>query len=319
MSFLSRVRRSAASLPIPPLRLRQAGTGGAGAYVSIPVPDRLVPWCANPACQSGWLHLWRSRSRPVFEDGWTCSPECTQACLSLAVARETIAVETGSPVYRHRIPLGLLLLEQEWIQPAQLRRALEAQRSAGEGRIGFWLLRQNAISEEMLARALALQWSCPVLRLAPHDPQQMASVMPRLFVESSGALPLRVVAQRLVYLGFEEALDPALAFAVQHVLNLQVESGIVPESGFKPAHARMMGASFPPLERIEAVSLPAAADALARCIEQVQPAQARLVRVHEWLWLRMWLRDSGLCPPERESVLDAICSIGALEPTPPAT
>ena len=29
--------------------------------------------CANPGCGSGWFHLWRSRSTPVFESGWSCS------------------------------------------------------------------------------------------------------------------------------------------------------------------------------------------------------------------------------------------------------
>ena len=34
--------------------------------------------CANPACASGWLKFWRSRSAPVFEGGWSCSPACTR-------------------------------------------------------------------------------------------------------------------------------------------------------------------------------------------------------------------------------------------------
>ena len=34
--------------------------------------------CANPGCRTGWLHLWRSRSSPIFEAGWTCPPNAPE-------------------------------------------------------------------------------------------------------------------------------------------------------------------------------------------------------------------------------------------------
>src|ERR1700679_3964628 len=43
--------------------------------------------CAHPGCRSGWIHLLRSRSAPVFEGGWTCSAECTAARVAAAVRR----------------------------------------------------------------------------------------------------------------------------------------------------------------------------------------------------------------------------------------
>ena len=51
--------------------------------------------CSNPGCRSGWLHLWRKRSVPVFEQGWTCSPECTGARVEAAVQREQDGTEEG--------------------------------------------------------------------------------------------------------------------------------------------------------------------------------------------------------------------------------
>ena len=69
--------------------------------------------------------------------------------------------------------------------------------------------------------------------------------MPRLFVDAFGALPLRVAAGKILYLGFEDRLDPVLALAVERMTGLRVESGLVQESavpsGAQP-HAR--GASF---------------------------------------------------------------------------
>ncbi len=61
----------------------------------------------------------------------------------------------------------------------------------------------------------------------------------------SERLPLRVAAGRILYLGFEDRLDPALALAVERMTGLRVESGLVRESLFRPAHARMLEARFP--------------------------------------------------------------------------
>jgi hypothetical protein len=76
--------------------------------------------------------------------------------------------------------------------------------------------------------------------------------VPRLFVDAFGALPLRVAAGRLLYLGFEDRLDPVVALAVERMSGLRVESGLVQESLFGPAHARMLSAKFPAVELIEA-------------------------------------------------------------------
>ena len=49
-----------------------------------------------------------------------------------------------------------------------------------------------------------------------------------------------VAAGKIVYLGFEDRLDPVLALAVERMTGLRVESGLVQESLFRPAHARML-------------------------------------------------------------------------------
>ena len=61
---------------------------------------------------------------------------------------------------------------------------------------------------------------------------------------------------------------------------------------------------------IEAVSESSAAHALARSMERARPIASRLVRVHDCLWLRMWLRPQHGPLPEAGSVLDLVCSIG---------
>ena len=213
--------------------------------------------------------------------------------------------------YRHRIPLGLLMLEKGWITRAQLREALQAQATTGSGRLGEWLIKQNATDEAFVTRALAQQWSCPVLSLEAQDTAALTFAMPRLFLDAFGALPLRVAQGRLLYLGFEQSLDPVLALAVGRMTGMQVESGIVRSSLFRPALCRMLNEKFPTVQLAEAVSASAAAHLLARSIERLHPAASRLVRVRDCVWLRMWHRSDLNPVPQISEVSDVVCSIGA--------
>ena len=267
--------------------------------------------CANSTCTSGWLKLWRSRSAPVFEGGWSCSPACTAMRVHSAVRREMEARGNAEEGHRHRIPLGLAMLEQGWITGAQLRGALEAQKAAGGGRLGQWLVRQQGVSEQLVTRALGIQWSCPVLGMELNDVEGLTALVPRLFVDAFGTLPLRVAAGKILYLGFEARLDAVLALAVERMTGLRVESGLVQESLFRPAHARMLNAKFPPVELIEASSEPALVQALSRRIEKARPVESRLVRMHDCLWLRMWLHPQSGPLPETSSIEDLISSVRA--------
>jgi hypothetical protein len=230
----------------------------------------------------------------------------------MSVRREWGGRVTAREIHRHRIPLGLVMLEQNWITRAELRDALQAQRSAGTGRLGSWLIHQRAANEQTVTRALGLQWSCPVLGLESHDPQGLTVVMPRLFVDAFGALPLRLAAGKVLYLGFEESLDSVLALAVERMTGLRVESGIVQGSLFEAAHARMLDAQFPHVELIEAVSEGAAVLALTKSIERTRPVASRLVRVHDCIWLRLWKSLQCGPVPDADTVLDLVCSIGRL-------
>ncbi len=269
-------------------------------------PSLLVT-CSNLGCSSGWLHFGRSRSVPVFEDGWTCSPACTSERVGAAVARELEGRVAGEP-HRHRLPLGLLMLEQGWITPVELKAAREAQAASG-GRLGDWLVSQGKVSDAQLTRALSLQWSCPVLPLGCFDPESLSPVLPRLFAEAFGALPLRIAAGKLLYLGYEARPDPVLALAIERMSGLRTESGLLQGSQFLSAHSRFTAAVFPPAEFFEAASQAALVKVLTRAIEEVRPVRARLVRVHDWLWMRLWRHPQDGPVPGRNKVQDVICTL----------
>jgi hypothetical protein len=264
--------------------------------------------CANPACSSGWLKLLRPRSTPVFEGGWCCSAGCVRTVIEAAIGRELDARTAGGGTHSHRIPLGLAMLEQGWITGTQLRGALEAQRSAGGGRLGYWLVRGQGVSEQLVTRALGIQWSCPVLSAELHAVEGLTALVPRLFVDAFGALPLRTAAGRILYLGFEDRLDQVLALGVERMTGLRVECGLVAGSIFRPAHAAMLRAAFPPVELMEASSEVSLAEVLAQRLERSRPVDSRLVRVHDCFWLRMWLRPQTGAIPGAMGVRDVIAS-----------
>jgi hypothetical protein len=210
--------------------------------------------------------------------------------------------------YRHRIPLGLAMLEQGWITPIALRAALAAQRTAGRGRLGEWLVRQRSSSEELVTRALGLQWGCPVLNMEFHHPEDLTALLPRLFIDAFGALPLRVAAAKILYLGFEDRIDPALALATERMTGLHVETGLVQGSFFRPAHALALESRFPSVELIEAATEQALALALTKAVEEARPVEARLARIHDCFWLRIWRRRQTGHLPDSGSIRDLIAS-----------
>jgi len=263
--------------------------------------------CANPQCNTGWIRLWRPRETPVVQGGWCCSEACTRAVVNAAVSRE-MQGRGAEESHHHRIPLGLTMLEAGWITQADLRAALAAQRSSGGGRLGQWLVRQRSASEEQVTRALGLQWNCPVLAAEFHHPEELTALLPRFFVDAFGALPLRVAAERILYLGFEERPDSALSLAVERITGLRVESGVVEESHFRPAHRRMLEAQFPAVELIEAGSESALTATLATAVEHFRSREMRLARVHDCLWARIWLRLQHGPVPEPGTVIDLIAS-----------
>ncbi len=281
--------------------------GGASAGLA----HGIFSTCANPRCGSGWLRLWRRRETPVFEGGWCCSEACMAARVAWALNREMDGRGSPREGHRHRIPLGLVLLEQGWITNQDLRAALQLQKDAGGGRLGRWLVESRSASQENVTRALGLQWGCPVLAMEFHHPEGLTALVPRLFVDAFGALPLRVAAGRILYLGFEDHLDAALALALERMTGLEVVGGLVQEPAFRPAHSRLLEARFPAAELIEAATESALASAFSKAIERTRPVESRLVRVHDCFWLRMWIRPDSGPLPETESIRDLIGSVGS--------
>lgn len=270
----------------------------------------IFPACGNPRCATGWLRLWRNRRAPGFEGRWACSAECMGDLVAAAVRREMD--RGGFAPHAHRLPMGLVLLEQGRISAEELREALGEQRRAevesGEPRrLGEWLVERGVLDEAALTRALSAQWNCPVLSLEAFDPEETAAVLPRFLAEATGALPVRIAAGKLLYMAFAGGIDRGLCAAVEAMTGLKVVAGMAPESEFRRAQRDYLATAAPRAHFLEAGSSWTLARALARRIEAEKPADAGLRRVHRWFWMRM-MRRPGL--PRLGEVEDVIGSVG---------
>jgi len=272
--------------------------------------------CGNAECSSGWTMPWRSRRRPIFEGQWGCSGRCVLAMAQAAVRRELSdggAALSATP-HRHRVPLGLLMLAQGWITHLQLQKALAAQRESGTGRIGEWLISECGLEAEQIVRGLSMQWGCPVLTTEGFSPEAMALVMPRVFIESFGLLPLRVAGSRILYLGFADRLDASAAFATEQLTGLKVESGVVEGTQFEAARNRLLACDEVEMKQETIEDKGAMAARITAILEQKQPIASRLVRLHQYYWLRLWLESGamgrpGNIPATGEDVMDYVFTV----------
>jgi hypothetical protein len=273
--------------------------------------------CGNPECTASWGKPWKSRQRPIFEGQWGCGPRCLQALIRGAVRREAGdgIVGMGETPHRHRVPLGLMMLAKGWITQPQLRRALECQKVSG-GKIGEWLQEECGLTSATVTRGLSMQWNCPVLTTDGFEPQGMALVMPRLFVQELNLTPLRIAASRLLYLAFEDRLDASAAFSLQQMTDLKVESGLVEGEPLLQVRERLLRAEFVPATQESMKDSEQMIMRVGEVLEERQPIAARLVRVQRYYWLRTWLEvgtqgAAGTVPVSTEDVMDTIFRVGS--------
>jgi hypothetical protein len=208
------------------------------------------------------------------------------------------------------------MLAQGWITHPQLQKALAAQRENGTGRIGDWLISECGVEREQVVRGLSMQWGCPVLTVEGFSPEAMGLVMPKLFVERFGLLPLRVAGSRILYLGFADRLDASAAFAMEQMSELKIESGVLAEPQFEAARKRLLACDGVELKLEAATDKDAMAARITAILEHKQPLASRLVRLHQYYWLRMWLESgaigkAGRLPSTGEDVVDHVFTVGS--------
>jgi hypothetical protein len=279
-------------------------------------PD-LTPRICGARCGSTWVKPWKSRTRPVFEEDWGCSSRCLQKIIAQAIRREIgDGFDDGEAApHRHRVPLGLVMLAQGWITHSQLQSALQAQRRDGHGRIGDLLVQSCGLDQQRVTRALGMQWNCPVFTTTGFFPSAMALIMPKRFLVEFGLVPLRVAGNRILYLASEGRMDASAALAVEQMSGLKVETGLLDDSRFSEIRSSVLAAESINMTLDQVRDAESLANHIARRLEQTMPVASRLVRVHQYFWLRTWLESgsfsgTGTLPAGLEDVHDYLYTIG---------
>lgn len=258
----------------------------------------------------------RSRTRPVFEGRWCCSPACLQARIAVAVRRE-VRREPIHRVHKHRIPLGLLLLSAGAVSQEKLRRALGIQQGTGE-RIGEILTRECEVSERSVAEGLGAQWGCPVWSVGGSLPG-MAAIAPRTLLRRCGMLPLRVFREHRhearscaresrLAVAFAHAIDPQVVFALRWMHDVAIDAGVAPVTQWTNAQERLLQAEGVHAEELLCASVPEMENAILRALRRLQPVESRWARVHDLFWLRIWLEPAAILggPRQTEDVMDFV-------------
>ena len=183
----------------------------------------------------------------------------------------------------------------------------------GDGEAALEHVQQNR--PDLVVLDLSLQWSCPVLGSTGFSAQAMALVAPRVLVEEFGFLPLRVAGGKILYVGFEDRLDASTALALEQMTDLKVESGLVQTEEYAAARRSLLECDGVPASSEMVAATDALAARITAVLEQKQPVASKLVRLHRYYWLRMWLETgaksgSGTLPRDREDVLDYVLTVG---------
>jgi hypothetical protein len=171
-------------------------------------------------------------SRGVTLDGrWYCSGECLLGPLITQV-RGLLAGAGRERPHRHRVPLGLLLVNRGALSQEQLREALQAQSSGGGERLGHLVRRMGIVPAEEVTAALAHQWGCPVFPLDPRVPiLGCQDLLPLALLEAARAVPVYVSPDgRSLHLAFGERLDHTTLYAVERMLQCRTVACVAEET-----------------------------------------------------------------------------------------
>lgn len=173
---------------------------------------------------------WTRNIHPVLLDGSRyCIDECLEPALYEAIQRARLVQQRSRA--SHRLPLGLLLLSRQQLTAEQLQMGLKAQRAAGHGKIGEWLVSLGYISEQQVTAALAKQWSCPVLRAGSTVSVRCAPPIPVTLLERCAMVPVSYVeTTKTLYMAFGECIDYSVLYVIEQMTGCHTEACMAEKS-----------------------------------------------------------------------------------------
>ena len=259
---------------------------------------KIAPPCGYCDCLfagSMWRRM-RRRSRGVRMQGETyCRIECLELALTEILTRAR-DVSRHAAIAAHRVPLGLLLLSRQQLTVTQLRTALQAQSTGGQGqgrtqkKIGAWLQELGFATEEQVTAALARQWSCPVLRTgALAIGRSRLPAIPGLLLQALQMMPVELVeATQTLLIAFSERIDHTALYAIERMLGFRTEACLISPSTMHKslrALAQQRGSTDVVFEHVEDLS--ECVHIIGNYSAKVDAREIRFAQCGEHLWLRL--------------------------------
>jgi len=178
--------------------------------------------CGEPNCAS------HARMQPaifarvnglMYNNRWYHALNCTKGTLTNQ-CEEILRTFKEMIPKRHRLPLGLLLVNRGAITSQQLRNALERQRLTGKHKLGYWLREAGNLRETHVASALGQQWGVAVFPMGERTIRNLEEMgLPFPVFATSKAVPVHQNGKGgAVHIAFSERVDHTLLYAVEEML-----------------------------------------------------------------------------------------------------
>jgi hypothetical protein len=248
--------------------------------------------CQNESCANrryGWLAVLVRQRGIRLDNHWYCSPECFEEAIGRKLA-DLVALLPQRKLQGHRVPLGLMLLARGDVTAQELKEALRAQREAGSGRVGEWLRRHGAVSEQQVTAALGMQWARPILPcIDPTRFLECACLIPLPLAEDARMAPLHYQgAGRLLYVAFADAIDYCTLHGIEQMLDCRTEPCLAAPSAIDWALGQLRAMPRPAEMVFEDIHEPRQMAQVARDYSvRLHAEETRLVACGRFIWLQI--------------------------------
>jgi hypothetical protein len=184
----------------------------------------------------------------------------------------------------------LLLLSRGTVDNDQLKKALQAQKDSGSGRVGEWLRHMGAVTEEQVTQALGLQWSIPVFPLpGTRRYLEYAHLIPFPLLEAVEMIPVHYLpASRYLYMAFVDRINYTALYSVEKMLDCRTEQCLASQSHIRQALDELRSMPRPAEIRVDNLDDPrqiaeTALDYFSRCGAE----GARVSGFGGFIWIRI--------------------------------